>query len=429
MALRKKSEINGDQMKKVLIWGLRIICIVIIAVAGYTLIDSMLHINDDHSINAILGDDAYTPMLEHVESDPEAVEETPEAVQVEPSALEALEVISVMPEHDETLEEPSVALTPEGVATANHPVVTVTAAFGDIIHNITADLNWYLDGELVLEEKAKILVEGSTASCDMAVDVEAEGADTAEVVLEVLFADKSYSVEASFPVQRVEAETVIIQTAEIPVTALETATTYLDEDLSEKAGEMEEGETGLLLEYSTNEDGVKVLRLQMSDGEKLWVSAKKMEISEDSHIAEEDYTEEAKVEFVNSMGYDSPTEMLVWVSLYTQKVNVFTGYAGHWELEKSFDCSSGKNTSPTTTGVYYYYDLVSMWDLGDTYCEPVLVYNGGEAFTSQPYDDETDEVADDTMGEPASGGAIRMEKDDIEWMEENLQMNTMIVVY
>lgn len=44
--------------------------------------------------------------------------------------------------------------------------------------------------------------------------------------------------------------------------------------------------------------------------------------------------------------------------------------------------------------------------------EPVLIFNGGEAFTSQPYDVETDEVDDDTIGKPSSGGGVRLVKED-----------------
>ena len=63
------------------------------------------------------------------------------------------------------------------------------------------------------------------------------------------------------------------------------------------------------------------------------------------------------------------------------------------------------------------------------YVEPVLVFNGGEAFTSQPYDVETDEIADDTIGKPASGGGVRLLEDDIAWMSENMLIDTMVVVY
>ena len=414
-------------------------CFAVIAVAIYTVVGCLMHINDDHSVEAVLGSEAQVetftaPALEEgngtTGQEPAGEGTVEDAAQVVPeSAFETPEAME-LPTVDESQEAPSVTLTPDSKATANNPTVTVTAAFGDIMNSISADLTWTVDGEVVYEEADRLLVEGSTVSYDVTVDVEAEGEDNVSVVLDVSYADKSFSVEASFPVERPDEDTVVIQTAEIPVRAMEDTDVYEDKNLQETAdGQMAEDETGLMLEFAANESGIKVLRIQLEDGSKIWVDAEQMEISQEDCTTDEDYSEEAKVEFVNSMGYDSPTEMLVWVSLYTQKVNVFEGYLGNWKLTKSFDCASGKNESPTTTGTYYYYSKTDRWDLGETYCEPVLVYNGGEAFTSQPYDTETGKVADDTIGKPASGGAIRMTEEDIAWLEENLQMNSMVVVY
>lgn len=415
-------------MKKVFAWIGRILCILVIAAAIYTFVSCLMHINDDHSINAILAKQEVSqtqPMLEDAQPY--------ESAQPEHQPLEAEPMDSTLPElpeHDESLEEPTLSLTPDGDITVNRPHSTVTASFGNIMNNITADLTWKVDGEVVYEETDRVLVEGATVSYDVVVDVENYEDESVPVILDVAFAGKSVSVEIAVPVEQPREDTVVIRTAEIPVTALEDSNLYEDSDLIKKLEDkISKDDTALLLEYSTNDDGIKVLRVQLEDGEKVWVDAKQMEISDEDCTTDEDYKEENKVEFVNSMGYDSPTEMLVWVSLYTQKVNVFTGYKGNWELEEVFDCASGKNESPTTTGTYYYNALVGRWDLGESYCEPVLVYNGGEAFTSQPYDVDTKKISDDTMGEPVSGGAIRMLEDDIAWMEENLQMNTMIVVY
>ena len=410
-------------MKKVLAWIFRILCLVLIAAAIYTFVTCLIHVNDDHSVEAALA------------RNPSAVQEVtiPETtVDADRQVLEAEATSSLpeLPQYDESAEEPAVALEPDATVTVNHPYTTVTASFSSIVNNITAELVWTVNGEEVYSESGRILVDGSTVSHMIEVDMDNYKEESVSVILDIRFADKSVSVEMDVPVEQPQEDAVVIRTAEIPVTALEEASTYEDSDLTDKlSSEMLEDDTALLLEYATNEDGIKVLRIQLENGEKVWVEAALMEISDEDCTTDEDYEDEDKMEFVNSMGYDSPTEMLVWVSLYTQKVNVFTGYEGNWELTETFDCASGKNESPTTTGTYYYNTLTERWDLGDTYCEPVLVYNGGEAFTSQPYDVDSGEVADDTMGKPISGGAIRMREEDIAWMKENLQMNTMIVVY
>ena len=98
-------------------------------------------------------------------------------------------------------------------------------------------------------------------------------------------------------------------------------------------------------------------------------------------------------------------------------------------LVNTFECATGKNSSPTTTGVYTYSALQDKWDLGDTYVKPVMIYNGGEAITSRPYDAQTNYITDTTMGKPASGGSVRMREDDIQWMAESIPVGTLIVVY
>lgn len=398
-------------MKKFFAWFLRICCLAVIAAAGYTLIGCLLHVNDDHSQAAVLTNNP----VETFQSSGE--------VQGEPAQM--------LPNTNEVEENPKVGLSSDGIATVNKPGVTVTAAFSNIQNSIVADLNWYVDGVLAYTEEDCLLVEGSTKSYVANVDVSEEGAETAVVQLDVFFQDKSISVETDFSVERLGADnSIVIRTEEITVTAKRQSDIYSRSDLSGTTGDaMARSDTGLLLAYESDNSGLTALKLKFQDGSEGWVDAGDMTITKENCTTDEDYAEDQKVEFVNNMGYDSNTEYLVWVSLYTQKVNVFKGFEGHWSLEKCFDCATGVNETPTSTGVFSVQALMDRWDLGKTYVEPVLVFNGGEAFTSRPYDSETDEIADETMGEPASGGSVRMQEEDIEWMVDNIAINTMVVVY
>lgn len=398
-------------MKKIIAWVLRICCFVVIGAASLTLIRCLIHVNDDHSKAALLEDDPV---------------QTFESGSLTASDSE-LPLLSV----GETEENPTVILSADGGATANHPTVTTTASFSNIVNSVVADLAWYVDGVLVKEESDCLLVDGSTRSFNVTVDVTEESPETTDVSLTVAFQEKTVDAETSFPVERLGAEnSVVIQTAEITVTARRGSDIYEDGSLDEETGEtMEKSEEALLLGYETDNSGLSALKLKFEDGSEGWVKADDMKITNENCTTDEDYTDQQKMDFVNSMNYDSRTSYLVWVSLYTQKVNVFRGYKCHWELEESFDCASGVNETPTTTGIFALELQKDRWDLGKTYVEPVLVFNGGEAFTSQPYDAETDEIADDTIGEPASGGGVWLQEDDIQWMVDNLPLDTMVVVY
>lgn len=395
-------------MNKKIAWALRIACMICICVAAVTLIRCLIHINDDHSREALLG--------------PELPAETAQTTPVDNS--QTMELLT-----SDVDENPVVQLNADSTATANHPTVTTTASFSGIVNSIMAKLSWYVDGELKQEQEECLLVEGSTMSFAATVDITEDSPETATVSLLVSFQDKTVEAETSFDVEPLGSG-VVVQTEEIPVTALRDSTVYEDSSLTESTGEtMEKSAVGLLLTYESDNSGLSALKLQLDGGAEGWVNADNMSISDEDCTTDEDYTDEQKETFVNSMNYDSRTSYMVWVSLYTQKVNIFKGYQGHWTLEESFSCASGVNETPTTTGIFTIQSVQERWDLGSTYVEPVLVFNGGEAFTSQPYDVDTDEVDDDTIGKPASGGGVRLEKENVEWMREKLPMETLVVVY
>ncbi len=69
--------------------------------------------------------------------------------------------------------------------------------------------------------------------------------------------------------------------------------------------------------------------------------------------AQGDYSKETKLWYVNERrNLTSPTKVLIWVSLDKQRVNVFNGSKGNWELVKVMPCSTGKVDSPSKAGLH-----------------------------------------------------------------------------
>lgn len=397
-------------MKKFFAWLLRFCCMAVIAMAVYTLIGCLQHINDDYSAAAIMGStEVKTFESGNLPADSVPVQE-----------MEVKETVA---------EEPTVRLSADGSATVNRPSVTVTAAFGNIINSVVADLTWYLNGSVIHEDKDCLLVEGSTMSYDAVIRVSESSPETAEVSVVVSHRDGSAEAVTEIPLEipePEEEESVVIRTQEIVVTGLRETEIFRDAELEVSAEDtFGEDSTALLLDYNSD----KSLKLQFAGGGSGWVDAEDVEVSEDTGTTDEDYTDTQKEEFVNSMQYDSATSHLIWVSLYTQKVNVFSGYLEHWELDESFDCATGVNATPTTRGIFTVGTVEEEWDLGSVCVGPVMPFNGGEAFTSRPYDSETHEITDETMGEPASGGGVRMLEEDILWLAEQINEHTTVVVY
>ena len=91
-------------MKKFIAWLLRICCFAIIGLAVYTIATCVMHMNDDHSKQAVLG--AQSPPIQNTFQSAE----TPAPVELVDNSAN---------------ENPTVVLSADGTATMNHSAVTV----------------------------------------------------------------------------------------------------------------------------------------------------------------------------------------------------------------------------------------------------------------------------------------------------------------
>ncbi len=143
-----------------------------------------------------------------------------------------------------------------------------------------------------------------------------------------------------------------------------------------------------------------------------------------------DYDTLTKEAFINSCGYTSQTDYLVWVSRSAQMVNIFTRTEqGLWQLDRS--CLCGTGLSGTPEGVTYIFGKQDGWfTSGYTVLYVVNFYpNTGYAFHSRLYYPGTDTISDPAIGYPCSHGCVRMYTEDVQWMWENLPLYTTVVIY
>jgi len=145
-----------------------------------------------------------------------------------------------------------------------------------------------------------------------------------------------------------------------------------------------------------------------------------------------DYTDFDKEVFVNMKGYESKTEYLLWVNLTYQRVNVFKGSAGEWELIKCFIVGTGAPGSGTKRGVTY----ISRrqpdgWHFGGYIVKPAVRFwpGTGYAFHSRKLHPTTGEVTDSRIGFPISAGCVRMYNEDIDYIFDNIPDDTTVVVH
>lgn len=166
-----------------------------------------------------------------------------------------------------------------------------------------------------------------------------------------------------------------------------------------------------------------------TDGTKGWVNRWDCDIPDDTVTTDGnlDYSKATKEGFVDLHGYSSKTDYLVWANLYTQKVIVFQGEQGNWEVIKTFPCSSGANNTPTPAGIFETSLNEWRWDFDNYYVSNVTIFNGDHAFHSILLN-YGGGVFDDRVGIPLSHGCIRMLMADCKYISD-LPLHTTVIIY
>lgn len=151
-----------------------------------------------------------------------------------------------------------------------------------------------------------------------------------------------------------------------------------------------------------------------------------------AYAVNNDYKSYEKEIWINAKGYSSKSQYLVWINRAYQHVNVFQGSKGNWKLIKSFLVGTGAASTPTPTGVTTVsYKLAGGWTTSTYTVRPVVgFYPGtGYAFHSRLSYPGTDTEYDFSAGYPVSHGCIRMYKNDIRWIYNNIPIGTTVVIF
>ncbi|MDD3165169.1 MAG: S-layer homology domain-containing protein [Oscillospiraceae bacterium] len=285
-------------------------------------------------------------------------------------------------------------------------------------------LQWFYGNQLLSEQADFSLTEGAEASCAFTTAYDARTAATGTLTVALTYADETATLSQSFA-QHPELLVDLVETIEVEATALRDTPVYSTMNLGGWLGVMTKGTVGIYVNYS----GTSAAKVVLPGGLTGWVRWSDVAISSKNYVRAADYSAPLKESFVNYKNYASTADYLVWVSLKTQKINVFLGKQGAWKLAKSFACCTGKNTTPTLAGVFSYKYLDKVWDFGDYYVKNAMVFNGGHAFHTRTYIKATSALLDATIGTPASHGCVRMYDEDVGWLVNNLPVGATVVVY
>jgi hypothetical protein len=147
---------------------------------------------------------------------------------------------------------------------------------------------------------------------------------------------------------------------------------------------------------------------------------------------ENDLTDLEKELWINSGGYTSRTDYLVWINLDYQRVNIFRWEDGQWRIIRTALGASGREPGQRTrTGVTHISGTQELWWWPTYIVRPIVRFwpGTGHAFHSRPLHPTTEEVIDSSIGFPVSLGCIRMYCEDIWFLYNNIPIGTTVVVF
>ena len=304
------------------------------------------------------------------------------------------------------------------------------------------DLKWYVNTEFAGESSRNLLKEGSTISNTYDFSRFLDGFRT-EVLFTVYItvAGKTrllyrgyVNVEES--VKEI-AETV--RTQNIQGKLRNNGTLYSKYDAStntlSNAVKTVAADTQVSVLQSRNSTATRV-RLQ--DGTVGWMSYYNVAIINDQYYVTSDYSTAVKEYYVNKVRkWGSNKQYMIWVSLYTQKINIFQGSKGNWTLIRSGPIASGRNDCPTpvedTTLIY----KTMRWNYPAPghdppfYCHHVTTFDSARGFHSRPtkWGEPEGSILYWAIGYPASAGCVRLLDEDCTFIYNNCPLGTAVHIY
>ena len=320
-----------------------------------------------------------------------------------------------------------VTAEPSGMPATGDPVKTVTLSFGGVFPKEGCDVIWYLNGQYAYTDPDVTLTEDLRLahSFDFSGDFTNYANRLISVVL--LYREQSRSYTFKIPIKQTYLmyEMSDVRTMDISATLNYTATLYSDMNFSAKIGTVERGTKVI---YRAYRDTVAA-KIVLPDGTSGWVRYDAITISTSGGYTGKDYTPQLKEAWINAQGYDSQTEYLVWCNLYTQRINIFKGARGEWELVYTTRCATGSYYTPTPLEVTQIYYKTNRWLYSYFYVHHVSVFDNSRGFHSMLYNYNSYTLYNTAMGCPASHGCVRVPDEGILYIWDKVPVHSTVVIY
>jgi hypothetical protein len=201
---------------------------------------------------------------------------------------------------------------------------------------------------------------------------------------------------------------------------------YFYNDMSLQAKRLGTVKKGTKVEV-IKDKGYQWYYIKTKEGSYGWVKGNALIIPKEPVTNAKKLTKEESEGYVNLKKFNSSTKYFLWVDISRQTVNVFEGTKEKYKLIKTMSCATGKNASPTTRGTFTIQGRGPWFFKGSSGAENWVQFNGAYLFHSIIMN-ENKNVKDNTLGQKASAGCIRLSVVDSKWLYDNISQGTTVWV-
>lgn len=338
-----------------------------------------------------------------------------------------------------TVDSITATRTDSNKATEANPKVKMTLKLQNMPEGWSeCDLKWYVNSEFAAETKRDLLKEGSTISQTYNFSKFLDGFHTQVLFTVYITVNGKQRLLYKGYVNVEEAVATIAQnvrTQNVQGQLRNKGNLYTSMDLTTVKKSNIAAGTQVTILQSRNSTATQV---RMQDGTTGWMNYYNVAIVNGTYYTTLDYSTAVKEYYVNKVrNWGSSKQYMIWVSLYTQKINIFQGSKGNWHLIRSGPIASGRNDCPTPVEDVTIHSKTMRWNYPYPghdpafYCHHVSVFDSARGFHSRPtkWGEPEGSILYWAIGYPASAGCVRLMDEDCIFIYENCPIGTAVHIY
>lgn len=169
--------------------------------------------------------------------------------------------------------------------------------------------------------------------------------------------------------------------------------------------------------------------MDVSDQKKGWLARASLDIPAEPETDTSRMSKRQLESYINQKDIESKTPYLVWTDISRQLTHIFKRTKQEWRLDRTFECATGKNTSPTIRGIFTAKDRGSWFyserlKSGGRYW---VRFDGSYLYHSLAMDKDKN-ITDEELGKRKSNGCVRLSVENAAWFFRTIKEGSTIYI-